>query len=344
MHFGRLMNIQVATRRADRVVKGIAEKLDILGLNYGRHRYHKELRDNPERMIVGSETYIDDLPFNWEYVKNNNAFIGDFCWVAIDYIGETGIGYWSYPSYKGLPILTGSGAIDLIGYPNAENGFQQVVWGLSDRPYIGVRPVTQNNERPVKKAWRFTNALPSWNWQGCEGKRAVIEVFSTGYRIELFCNGQSIGSKRIKEFRTKFTTRYIPGNIEAVAYDESGAVIGRSELKSGKEPFLQLRPDRTTLRANGQDLCFITVEMADEDGVLCPNKNVRVTGESQGAATLQGLGSGAYCTDESYVASTNVTFDGRCLAVIRAGYEPGMAKVTVAADGFSPVSVEVAVV
>ncbi len=136
--------------------------------------------------------------------------IGNFAWTAWDYLGEVGIGDWTYFSYKGLPMAAGCGAIDLIGTIGAENYFQQIIWGLYHKPYIGVRPVSHVNETAKQSRWRFSNAIDSWSWQGYEGSRAVVEVFSDAFRIEFYLNGKRAGSKKLKQYRTKFYIKYEP--------------------------------------------------------------------------------------------------------------------------------------
>ncbi|MDD2213162.1 MAG: hypothetical protein PHR21_01270 [Oscillospiraceae bacterium] len=145
-----LTDLLSASRTAEASIKEVAAKLDVLGLNYGSRHYQKDIEKYPDRIIVGSETVFQDLPYNWERVKQYKAIIGDFAWTAIDYLGEAGIGDWTYcSSYAGLMLAAGCGAIDLIGTPGAESRFQQVVWGLRTKPCITVRPVTHSDEEPV---------------------------------------------------------------------------------------------------------------------------------------------------------------------------------------------------
>lgn len=343
MRLGKFMGRQVKTKQADRALSMISNELDIMGLNYGHYRYDKELRDHPERMILGTETYIDSLPYNWKRVKEHPAVLGDFCWVAMDYLGEAGIGYWAYPSEQGLPLLAGSGAVDILGTPDAENGFQQVVWGLRKEPYLAVRPVGRQ-EKPREKTWRFTNAIPCWNWQGHEGAPVTVEVYADAAEVELRCEGKKIGCRRLKEYRAMFHTTYVPGKLEAIAYDVSGQETGRSFLVSGNRPRLSLKAEKTELRANGQDLCYVMIELADEHGILCPMDDVQIQVEVQGGATLQGLGSARCVTQESYLANTHLTYQGRCLAVLRAGTEAGTAQMEVSAVGFGMATVAISIV
>lgn len=343
MQLGKLLNFQTKGKQADRALAGISNELDILGLNYGQRRYDKELRLHPERLLLGTETYIDDLPYNWVRVKENPALLGDFCWTAFDYLGEAGIGHWVYPSEKGLPLLAGCGAIDILGCPDAQNGFQQVVWGLRKQPYMAVHPLNHTDEKPIRRAWRFTNAIDSWTWQGFENRKAVVEVYSSAKFIELRCNGRSISRKPVKNYRAVFRTRYIPGELEAVALDTAGNELGRSILKTGKRPRLQIKAEKTVLRANGQDLCYIMLELKDENGILSPLDDVPVSVQVTGAASLLALGSARRVTEEGYRTNTHTTYRGRCLAVVRAGYEPGAAEIHVTAEGYGQKVITVSV-
>lgn len=135
--------------------------------------------------MVGSETMVADLPYNWERVKKYPQLLGDFVWSAWDYIGEACIGDWTYHSYKGLPLLAGQGMIDITGKPLASMYFMQIVWGLRKKPFIGVRPVNHAKEEPSKGAWQFTNAIDSWSWQGYEGKKATVEVYADAVAVRL---------------------------------------------------------------------------------------------------------------------------------------------------------------
>jgi beta-galactosidase len=325
-------------KKGDRACREAAEKLDILGLNYGASRYDEDIQNYPDRMMVGAESMVADLPYIRERVDKYKSVIGDFAWAAFDYLGEAGAGSWTYHSYAGLPLLAGSGTIDLTGRIGAESHFQRVVWGLEHRPWLGVRPVNHSHETPSRAAWRFTDAIDSWNWQGFEGRKAVVEVYSNSDRIRLELNGKVLGISKIKNYRAIFETVYEPGSLVAIALDAQGKHLSESTLQTGSEKtLLQAFPEKTTLRANGQDLCFIPIEFTDEQGCLKPCIEQRVDVAVEGPVKLAGLGSALYKTDEVFDQAHHDTFQGRALAVLRAGYQPGNAKVTVRAAGYDPV-------
>ena len=343
-NLGPLMFYMSKGKKGDVACRDVAEKLDVLGLNYAASRYEDDCKNYPNRLMVGSETIIGELPYNWAQVQKHTALIGDFAWAAIDYLGEAGIGQMIPQDTPGLPIAAGSGAIDLTGNITAESYFQQAVWSLRKAPYLGVRPVNWNGRKMTGSAWRMTNAVESWTWPGCEGQKATVEVYSDAEFVALYCNDKPVGKKRTKKFRAIFKLPYRPGTLKAVALDKSGIALGETTLQTaGQKTRLHLAPEKTTLRADGQSLCFIPITLTDAAGIWKPCANAKVHLEIEGPAALQALGSAATQTDETYLGSSHTTWLGRALAVIRAGTEPGKVRVTVTAEGYEPQYVDLTV-
>lgn len=341
---GPLMFFISSGQKGDLATVGAAEKLDIIGLNYASSRYDADAQKYPARMMVGAETMALDLPYNWARVKKHKALIGDFVWAAWDYIGEAGAGDWTYHSYPGLMMMAGSGTIDSTGKVGAEAYFQQVVWGLRKEPYLGVRPVNHSGEMPSKSAWRFTDAIDSWNWQGYEGKKAVVEVYSEAHAVRLELNGTVIGQKKLANFKALFKTRYLPGTLTAVALDQNGTGIAEFSLQTGSsETELRALPEKTVLPADGQSLCFLPIEFTDSDGNLKPCIEQPVELHIEGPVTLQGFGSSLAKTDEVFDQYKHNAHRGRALAVLRAGFQPGRAKITVTSAESAPVTIEIEV-
>ena len=339
---GGLLFFMSSGKKGDKASKGAAGALDIIGLNYAASRYDADVQNYPERMMVGSETMVTDLPYNWARVKKHPAVIGDFVWASWDYLGEAGVGDWMYHSYPGLPLLAGSGTIDLTGKITAEVYYQQIIWGLRKEPWMGVQPLNHAGETPNKSAWRFTNCIDSWNWYGYEGKDAVVEVYSDAAKVRLMLNGQEVATKRVRDYRTKFKVAYIPGTLTAIALDSSGKETGRCQLiTGGKEKKLRLMPEKTVLQPG--ELCIMPIEITDENGLLHPAAEVPVTVKVEGAASLQGLGSAICKTNESYLSDTFTSYRGRLLAVIRAGAVSGEAKIIVSSKGTGKAEIELTV-
>ncbi|MBE6979010.1 MAG: glycoside hydrolase family 2 protein [Ruminococcaceae bacterium] len=341
---GSLMFFMASGKKGDKACKGAADGMDVLGLNYAASRYDEDAKNYPDRLMVGSETMVADLPYNWERVKKYPQVLGDFVWSAWDYLGEACIGDWTYHSYKGLPLLAGQGMIDITGKPLASMYFMQIVWELRKTPFIGVRPVNHAHEKPSTGAWQFTNAIDSWTWHGYEGTKTTVEVYADATAVRLELNGREIGTKPIKKFKTIFKVPYAPGTLTAVALDESGKEISRHSLQTGdKEMRLTVTPSKQILEANGQSLCYLPIEFTDQDSNLLPYVEQPVTVKVEGAATLQGLGSALCKTDERYDSDTFSSYRGRLLAVLRAGTVSGKVKITITSAGVSPVTTELEV-
>ena len=338
---GKLFWLVSRSKCAERNATQIAQKLDILGLNYGSSRYLPDSKKYPERLMLGTETMAWDLPYNWEQVKNIPGLIGDFVWAAWDYLGEACIGDYTYSSYKGLPLLAGSGVIDLCGNITAECEFIRIVWGLRNRPYICVKPLNHAKETPIKSAWRFTDGISSWNWHGYEGVKTFVEVYSSAYAVRLILNGEVIGTRKLKNYRAVFKVKYQTGTLTAVALDEKGREVSRESLSSGSIVKLTAKADKTILYAGEEELSFVDIRFTDEYGNLVPYIEQAVELEIHGEGIyLQGFGSAQAKTDEVFHKPIHNSFRGSCLAAIRADDSSGSATLTVKSAGFKPVKIE----
>ena len=336
---GKLMFFMASGSWGDKACRGAAEKLDVLGLNYASSRYDPDAVRYPDRIMVGTETMAADLPYNWERVQKYPQLIGDFVWAAWDYLGESCMG-WTYHSYLGLPLLANQGMIDSTGQPLASMAFMQVVWGLRKKPYIGVRPLNHAHEAPSKGSWQFTDAIDSWNWPGFEGTKATVEVYSAGSAVRLLLNGQKIATRRLKDYKALFHLPYAPGVLTAQALDASGTVLAESSLSSGKgKRKLSAIPEKRILQAGSGVLCYLPIEFVDEEGVLLPAIETSVALSVRGPIIREGFGSALYKTEESYQQDHFTSYRGRCLAVFRAGNQPGTATVTISSAGTEPITV-----
>lgn len=339
---GPLMFFMSKGKKGDLACRGAAEGLDILGLNYASSRYDEDARQYPDRMMVGSETMVADLPYNWERVQKHPQLVGDFVWSAWDYIGEACIGDWTYHSYRGLPLLAGQGMIDITGKPLASMAFMQVVWGMRKEPFIGVRPLNHAKEAPSTGAWQFTNSIDSWSWQGYEGVKSVVEVYADAPAVRLSLNGNEIGTRSVKKYKTIFRVPYAHGTLTAEALDDSGNVVSTHSLTSaGQETVLTARPEKSILTADGQDLCYLPIEFTDQCGVLKPFIEQRIDLSVSGPITLAGFGSALCKTDEVFDTTYHDSYRGRALAVIRAGTAPGIGEITVKSNGVDPVTIKI---
>lgn len=341
---GTGMNKGGNSPKVDAVASPFVDSLDIAGYNYGSGRYPLEEKQHPDRVIFGSETFPQDIYKNWEMVKKYPYLVGDFMWTAWDYLGEAGIGAWSYtggmPFNRPYPwLLAGAGVIDILGNPDASCKYAATVWGLTDRPVIGVRPVNHPGVRVSKSVWRGTNAIESWAWSGCGGNKAEIEVYARAASVELLLNGRSLGRKKLKEYKAMFKTTYAPGVLTAVAYDAGGREISRSELRSADGMLhIQAEPEEKVVQAG--EIVYIPVSLVGENGVVESNNDRKLTVTVEGGELLA-FGSANPCTEEQFDSGSYTTYYGRSLAVVQAG-ESGTVSVTVT-DGKLIEAVKIAI-
>lgn len=296
--------------------------LDIAGYNYGTNRYGREEKKNPGRIIVGTETYCQDIARVWPVVKEKPYIIGDFMWTAWDYLGEVGIGAYSYDKEdfvfeKPYPWkLSEAGAIDILGNDTAEAGLAKVVWEDSLTPYVGVTPANHGGRELAKAVWRGTNARPFWSYQGCDGASTSVEVYTAADTVELFLNGRSIGRKKVSNYQASFLTAYESGQIKAVAYDEGGNVRGEKTLTSAKGT-LSLQIIREKAYApDSENILYFDIRLIGENGEIECNADQKLKAEVYGGELL-GFGSACPKTKEKYTDGIYTTYFGRAQAVVR---------------------------
>ena len=310
--------------------------MDIAGYNYGIYRYKHDLKKYPQRLILGSETFCNDAYKFRELAKQEPRLVGDFVWAGIDYLGEVMVGSWEYADYAetfdGGPgwVSAGSGRIDLTGKPLGEALYTRVALEADNGPYIAVCPVNHTGDRHSPSAWKMTNAMPSWSWTGCEGRKANVEVYARAARVELVLNGHTVGSKTLKnDCLARFSIPYESGTLEAVSYDAADHEIGRYKLQSaGGATSLTL--DAEEPAAQTGHLCYVRLRYTDENGITKPLMRGNIQVQVRGG-TLVGLGSACPFNKHSYLDSETDTYYGEALAIVRMG--DGDAMTIAASDG-----------
>ena len=298
--------------------------MDVAGYNYGIFRYEGDLKKYPNRLILGSETFCSDAYRFRELAKKEPRIVGDFVWAGMDYLGEVGIGSWEYQDYApdfghGVGwVSAGSGRIDLTGLPLGEALYTRVALERDKGPYIAVCPVNHTGDKHSPSAWKMSNAIPSWSWRGCAGKRANVEVYARAHSVELLVNGKRVGKKELKnDCMAKFRCTYEDGTVEAVSYDSHGHELGHCSLRTAS-PETQLRAVPEEGDVEPGRLCHIRLQYTDESGVVKPLErgilSVKVTG-----GRLLGLGSACPYNETGYITDRTDTYYGEALAVVQAG-------------------------
>lgn len=336
---GHLDEIVVHKTISERLEKACAG-VDIAGYNYMTARYEQDGKAYPNRVIVGSETCPPEIARNWELVERLPHVIGDFTWTGWDYIGEAGVGIPAYKWGEGgfgaaFPAqLAYPGDFDITGFRRPASYYREAVFGLRKKPYIAVQNPTHYGKFLIKTPWVISDAAASWNWDGMEGKPAIVEVYAQGDEVELLLNGTSLGKKAAgKEvgFRTLFETTYEPGILTAISY-ENGHEIGRKELATaGCERTLCVEKEEYVgLKNAKQELVYVQVEMRDQNGVLVADDNQKITLSVDGEVEVLGFGSGNPKPNYNFNEGVTELFGGRAQIIVKK--PEGKATLTVTAE------------
>jgi beta-galactosidase len=244
--------------------------------------------------------------------EQNTFLSGMFIWQGIDYLGEPTPYEWpARSSYFGV--------VDLAGFRKDPFYLYQSVW----------------TERPM------LHLLPHWNWAAND----TIDVwaYTNADEAELFLNGASLGVKRKTEPVSHLMWRvaYAPGTLRGVART-AGRVTATTEVKTASAPArIALAPDRARIRADGEDLSYVTVTVQDRAGVEVPTAEPLIRFQVTGDARIVGVDNGDQMSHTSLQANQIRLFNGKALVIIRAGTRRGAATLTAEAEGLAPATVRI---
>lgn len=317
----KAMKLGASLHGSDMKTKDAFSKLDVAGYNYGILRYKKDAKKYPNRVMVGSETFCSDAYNFYEMAKKIPSLIGDFVWAGFDYIGEAGIGSWVYEEHgrdfsdQTGWLTAGSGRIDVTGKPNGEAAFMRVAY---DKQKIALAAVPADNacKKHSPSAWKMTNAIESWSFNGFEGSKTKIELYSKAYKVILTLNGKKIGQKkRGKGCRFVFKSSFRKGELTAIGFNECGEEIAKTSLISaGEETKLSLRAEENTIKID--DLCYVRLQFTDNNGILKPLINGKIKIDVNNG-TLLALGHACPYNKDGYNKTETETYYGEALAILK---------------------------
>ena len=188
----------------------------------------------------------------------------------------------------------------------------------------------------------MVHILPHWNWQGFEGKDIPVWCYSNCESVELFLNGKSLGEKKFsdtKDLHLAWKVPYAAGTLKAIAKN-NGKIVCTDEVQTTGAPArIVLKPDRTKINADGEDLSNITIEIVDKDGHVCPNADNLVKFKIEGEGLLAGVGNGNSVSHEYFRANERKAFHGLCLAVIQSKRERGTIRLSAESEGLQAAEV-----
>ena len=330
--------------------------LYIAGYNYPafgnektRSLYEQDHARLPERIIYCSESFPLEAFQSWMGALDNSYVIGDFVWTAWDYLGEASIGWRGYPQSRNFfPWnLAYCGDIDICGWKRPQSYYRDALW-MENQLSVWVTPPAPSfeisAERESWSKWHWHDVTDSWNWPGEEGRTFEVTVYSSCQQAELLLNGKSLGRKatnRSTEFKAVWQVPYQEGTLRAVGYSGKKQVR-TAELKSAGVPAkIKISADRTILKADGQDLSYITVEVTDDTGVRDPGAENLITFETEGPGTIIAVGNANPVSLESYLRPLRKAWHGRCLVILKSENEPGTITLKATSPGLRPADIQI---
>ena len=348
-------------RAEDALNSGFAQAMEVPGFNYRVHKYENNIKQLPQGFLLGSETAstvssrgvykfpvvpTDNSQFasyspnydptaltkadgqcssydveycswsnlpddDWVWQDDKDWVIGEFVWTGYDYLGEPTPydEYWpSRSSYFGI--------MDLAGLPKDRYWLYRSKWNTKEHT---------------------VHLLPHWTWPERKGEVTPVYCYTDGVEAELFVNGKSQGrirknpAERLDRYRLRWNNvRYEAGEIRVVAYDAEGNKIGEdSRRTAGKPTAIVAQADRKSYRADGEDLVFVTIGVADSKGVAVPTCNNELTFEVTGAGSFEAVCNGDATSLESFKQPRMKLFNGELVVVLRTGRQPGNIRLTI---------------
>ena len=335
-----------------------AEVLDVVGYNYMIHKHASDHQRDPKRVMLQTESFPRDAFKNWALVQDYPYIVGDIVWTGLDYLGESGIGRYYYEGERpgehyvdgGQPDWHGAycGDVDITGWRKPISHYREMLWKTTvdmpeyewkegqvsstpiedDGMYIAVKEPDGYYGKIHQTAWSVWPTWESWNWSSWEGKPIEVEVYTKDPQVKLFLNDKLIDTKNVNrstEFKAVFTVPYEAGTLRAET------CWGRIKTLStaGEPARLRLTPDRRVMTADGQDLVFITVEVIDKDGNVCPDTAIPCEAIVKGQGSLLSFASADLKDREPYTSPKVTTWKGRALLVVRSTQKKGSAQVCI---------------
>ena len=313
---------------------------DVVGYNYSELSYIEDKKKHPERIGLISESYpyYSGLrPYEardyseknpWNYVMEHDYICGSFMWAGIDYIGES-MG-WPSKGWAASPF-------DMCMDEKPRAAYFRAAW--TDKPVLKMAVVDYSiDEDPGKDHWQTPPMVHDWTFPYTDSRVLPIHTPSNCDEVLLIdSRGKKYGPRKPKDYLNNtiiWNQPYRPGKVVAIGYKDGKEVCRDSIQTSGPVAArYTLRTDRSTLKADGLDLSFISLQLLDENGVPVRVNDRMVTARVEGGGRLMGIDSGEMRREQRFNSHSLPTYFGKCQIVVQAGRKKGMLKVTVQVEG-----------
>ena len=248
----------------------------------------------------------------WLAVKKQPHMAGIFVWSGFDFLGEP-LPYPNFParsSYYGI--------VDLAGFPKDVYYMYQSEW--TNKPVLHI--------------------FPHWTWHAGDTVD-VWAYYNNADAVELFLNGKSLGvkSKTDTSLHVMWRMPFVPGTLKAISRKNGKTVLIKEITTAGKPYKIELLADRKNIKADGNELAFITARIVDKHGNLVPDANNLITFSITGNAIIAGTDNGYQADTISLSGNKRRAWKGMALAIVKAGLKKGNSTLTASAAGLTVASI-----
>ncbi|SHG14060.1 beta-galactosidase [Flavobacterium fluvii] len=325
------------------------KNLDISGYNYMWRFYEEEHAKNPDKLMFGSESVATEASENWDKVEKLPYVIGDFIWTAIDYLGESGIGnstevapQENVHQFMGWPWYNGwCGDIDLIGIKKPQSYYRDILWREKNISMAVELPVAEGKTKKVS-FWGWPEESLSWTFPNMENKELNVNVYSRAAKVRLYLNNQLIAEKETNsQYKSSFKVPYKAGTLMAVEVNQNKEGASTILQTIGNPVAIKLTVDHATIKADGQDLSYVLIELVDKNGNVVLDANQKIKIGCEGSGKIIGSGNAAPTDMASFGSLEPSLFKGRAMAIVRAGKVSGKTELTVSSVGIPSASITI---
>jgi beta-galactosidase len=279
--------------------------------------------------------------------QDKNPFVaGEFVWTGFDYLGEP-------TPYDGktktMPVISEPIFKQKLADELARNGEIQLISRSSYFGIIDLCGFPKDRFYIYQARWRpdlpMAHILPHWNWAERVGQVTPVHVYTSGDEAELFLNGKSLGRKPRGAFQYRLRWNevvYEPGELRVVAYKNGSKWAEETMKTTGVANGLTMQADRAAIKADGQDLSFITVKIVDKDGLMVPRSKNLVRFEISGAGEIVATDNGDATDLSSFQSKSRQAYNGMALVIVRSiKGKGGKIKVRALSDGLKTAEISI---
>ncbi len=314
---------------------GLADMLDVVGVNYRDRELLAAQRAVPTRKIIATEE--NHSLNNWLMMRDNPSHSGQFLWSGVDYLGE---------SRRWPAVAASSGLLDRTGNPKPMAYERQSWWSPQPMVYV-TRRIEGRRLMPTDPGFvpleqRQTLAA-DWTPAQRDAHGEKVEVYSNCEQVELFLNGKSLGSqpRSMEDSPCVWQVSYAPGTLKAVGKND-GRVVATHELRTaGKPAKVVLAAARTQLAPGWDNVAYVTAQIVDANDTLVPGARDVITFSVAGPGAVTAVDNGDSTSHELFQTAQRSVFLGQCVAILKATAGSGKITLTASAPGLTPGSMTI---